>query len=451
MVDLAREHESVLLFAGILVAGLVVLLPSIHLAMTGEISVTELVLLALLAMWVSDLVWYFAGRFVPRDRLENLRFLAPVVRRVKELAPRFERRRAPALFFSRFLYGTRIPTCIACGLGRMQYGPYFSVNLASSSTWLALLFSLVSGVGSTMEQLLDGRGGIGLIPTTLVVLALFVQSLLEAARSRTPHGTRSRGTARRVSVVVPAYNEEAYLGAAISSVRNQAVPAEVVVVENGSTDGTAAIASRRADQLVHTAKPAGYSRARNLGAAVARGDLLVFLDADSRMGPDALEAILSEAEPGSFGTVLGRPDPPCLRYRLFFLLKNLGHRLGLYKGVLGGLFFFDAALYRRIGGFDESMIIDELHDISRLARRAGGSYRLVTSAWAATSMRRFDHVGLWSSFFFWVRLRCRLPVRRGFRAELEAYPAFRRTPVPREPVGRAPTTYRAEATPANEP
>jgi glycosyltransferase involved in cell wall biosynthesis len=234
--------------------------------------------------------------------------------------------------------------------------------------------------------------------------------------------------------VIPACNEEAHLAAAIASIRAQAVPAEVVVVENGSTDATAEIAYELADRVVRTPLPAGYSRARNLGAAAARGDLLVFLDADSRMAPDALAEILAAARRGTFGTVIGRPDPPRPSYRLFFFFKNLWHRLGLYKGVLGGLLYCDAELFRRVGGFDERMVLDELHDFSRRARRAGGGYRLVPRTWAATSMRRFDEIGLWRSFRFWSQLRFRLPASRRFRAELEAYPLFRLPGGPRDAV-----------------
>jgi glycosyltransferase involved in cell wall biosynthesis len=271
------------------------------------------------------------------------------------------------------------------------------------------------------------------------------------------HLARGNEGWRCVSVVIPAFNERAWLGACIRSVRMQGVAAEIVVVENGSTDGTAAIAHLRADRVVRTERPAGYSRARNLGAAVARGDLLVFLDADSRAEAGALETLLSEARPETFGTVLGRPDPPRLRYRLFFLLKNLGHRLGLYRGVLGGLLYCDAGLFRRIGGFDEGLTIDELHDFSRRARRAGGRYRLVAKAWASTSMRRFERVGLWSSFLFWARVRFRAPARGRFRVQLEAYPAFRRdaahraAPAPRSRPSRGPRSLAVRPEPTNEP
>lgn len=221
----------------------------------------------------------------------------------------------------------------------------------------------------------------------------------------------------RVSVVVPASNEEAYLARAIRSVRLQTLgEAEVVVVENGSTDGTLAMARALADEVVRVDRPCGFSHARNLGARAARGEVLVFLDADSWMAPDALERVLDCARPNYFGTVLGRPDEDRLRYRAFFALKNGAHRLRLYRGALGGLLFCHAHLFRRVGGFDTAKEVDEIRDFSVRARRAGGVHRLVTGTWASTSMRRFQRVGMLRALLFWARLRSplgRSPARRG--------------------------------------
>jgi membrane protein DedA with SNARE-associated domain len=406
MVEFIQDNQVLVLFAGILVAGLVVLLPSIQLALQGELGVTQLVVLALLAMAVSDIGWYAAGWLVPRERLRRAKLLAPANAVLDRMSEGFAQTRVRLLFVSRLLYGTRIPTCIACGITRMPLRSFFGINLASAVVWLALLFALAGAVGTTLDHLGGGLSDPRLAPVLLILVALLVQLATRKIRSALD---RPRGypSLIRVSVIIPAFNEQAHLEAAIRSVREQRVPAEVIVVENGSTDGTAAIARRLADGVVQTEAQLGFSRARNLGAALATGDVLVFLDADSRMGPDTLRWILGKAAPMSFGTALGRPDPPKLRYRVFYWTKNLGHILGFYRGALGGLLFYDAGLFRKLGGFDEELVFDELHDLSRRARGAGGRYELVTRAWSTTSMRRFERVGLWSSFLFWVRVRLR--------------------------------------------
>jgi glycosyltransferase involved in cell wall biosynthesis len=298
--------------------------------------------------------------------------------------------------------------------------------------WLGLLFLAASGTASTLEHFTGTAPRTSLVLATLLGLALLLQGGSLALGQRRERRRRAARAALdsppSVSVVIPARNEQGYLEEAIRSVRRQWIPAEVVVVANGCTDGTAAIANRMAERVVEHAEALGFSRSRNLGAAAAGGEWLVFLDADSRMGPGALEAILSRARPGDFGTVLGRPDRWALGYWFFF--KNLWHRLGLYKGALGGLLFCDAELYRRVGGFDEGLGIDEIHVFSQRARASGGRYVLVTDAYAVTSMRRFAATGVWRSFWFWCCLRFRFSSSERFLSWRRDYCAHQHRPLP---------------------
>jgi GT2 family glycosyltransferase len=94
----------------------------------------------------------------------------------------------------------------------------------------------------------------------------------------------------RFSVVIPAFNSAATLARAIESVRAQSWPAhEIIVVDDGSTDATAAVATRFGDAVRLLQQPnSGVSVARNAGAAAATGDWLAFLDADDWYAPDRL-------------------------------------------------------------------------------------------------------------------------------------------------------------------
>ena len=93
-----------------------------------------------------------------------------------------------------------------------------------------------------------------------------------------------------ISVVIPSYNHGHFLGEAIGSVLAQDYPRiEVVVVNDGSTDDTAAVAARF-PEVHYVGQPnRGLAAARNAGLAVCRGELVVFLDADDRLRPTALE------------------------------------------------------------------------------------------------------------------------------------------------------------------
>lgn len=92
-----------------------------------------------------------------------------------------------------------------------------------------------------------------------------------------------------VSVVIPCFNQGHFLEEALASVRGQSRPAaEVIVVDDGSTDATAAVASRFPGVHCVRQPNRGLSSARNRGLAASTGDFVVFLDADDRLRPGAL-------------------------------------------------------------------------------------------------------------------------------------------------------------------
>jgi glycosyltransferase involved in cell wall biosynthesis len=104
-----------------------------------------------------------------------------------------------------------------------------------------------------------------------------------------------------VSVIIPTYNHARFVGEAIGSALEQtSKPTEVIVVDDGSTDGTAAIVDRYRDQIrVVCQENRGVSAARNAGVALATGDLFAFLDADDLWLPTKLERQLArfDADP----------------------------------------------------------------------------------------------------------------------------------------------------------
>jgi glycosyltransferase involved in cell wall biosynthesis len=100
--------------------------------------------------------------------------------------------------------------------------------------------------------------------------------------------TTSAMTPSLVTIVIPCFNYSQYLGRAIESVQAQQYsPFEIVVVDDGSTDNSAAIAETAGVRLIRQAN-SGLGAARNTGLAAARGEFVVFLDADDELLPDAL-------------------------------------------------------------------------------------------------------------------------------------------------------------------
>jgi glycosyltransferase involved in cell wall biosynthesis len=113
-----------------------------------------------------------------------------------------------------------------------------------------------------------------------------------------------------IAVIIPAFNAAPWIAEAIDSVLAQTRPAStVIVVDDGSTDATASVAERYSDAVMLIRQPnAGVSAARNHGAAQAKADGLLFLDADDRLRPNALETLVARAAQGNFGVVYGQTE-----------------------------------------------------------------------------------------------------------------------------------------------
>ena len=180
--------------------------------------------------------------------------------------------------------------------------------------------------------------------------------------------------AATVSVVVPAYNAEPTLAEALASALGQTVPPhEVIVVDDGSTDGTAAVAESFAPGVVLVRQEnAGAGPARNRGVERATGDFFAFLDADDLWEPEKLELQLAafDANPGLevvFGYVREFVSPdldPAAAARLRPRLEPL-------PGHFAGTMVVRRRTFARVGPFPESRALSETLDWILRAREAG--------------------------------------------------------------------------------
>jgi glycosyltransferase involved in cell wall biosynthesis len=109
-----------------------------------------------------------------------------------------------------------------------------------------------------------------------------------------------------ISAIIPAYNAGRYLREAIASIQAQSHSVqEIIVVDDGSTDGTAALAQRIAGVTLLQQTNRGVAEARNAGVQAARGELLAFLDADDEWTPDAMASNFAalSSQPEAHGVI----------------------------------------------------------------------------------------------------------------------------------------------------
>ena len=206
-----------------------------------------------------------------------------------------------------------------------------------------------------------------------------------------------------ISIIIPAHNEEAYLQDTLAALRKQKYPRhEIIVVANGCTDRTEEVARHRCHRLVVLSQKC-LGVARNLGARMARGDLLIFLDADTHLAPGTLRAVAKQfTRRHAAATLRGKPDSGKLAYRLIYALKNFSHRFRLHSGSSGVIICWKEH-FVRLGGFDEGLEVRENSDLIRRLKQFG-SYKCISDVTATTSMRRYERRGVGRIVWLWTKL-----------------------------------------------
>ena len=219
----------------------------------------------------------------------------------------------------------------------------------------------------------------------------------------------------RVSVVLPAFNEEKLLPAALAAVKAAASAFtargwewECVVCDNNSTDGTSAVA-RAAGATVVFEPVNQIGRARDAGARAATGEWLVFIDADStpsaELFADIAERIASGLVLGGGSTVELEPGTP--RYARFVCgLWNLCSRLAGWAA--GSCVWVEAEAFRAAGGFGTEYYAGEEVFLSRrlktLARRSGRRFVILARHPLHTSSRKLKLYTLTEAGRFFFRM-----------------------------------------------
>jgi glycosyltransferase involved in cell wall biosynthesis len=222
----------------------------------------------------------------------------------------------------------------------------------------------------------------------------------------------------KLSIIIPAFNEEKLLPATLDAVRSAAsvfteagVAWECIVCDNNSTDRTAELARERGVTVVF--EPVNQiSRARNAGASVATGDWLLFIDADSRPSRELLADALTVMRDGRFlfagSTVTLDGDLP----------KGTRMAVGGWNGLsrllnwmAGSFVLVETSAFREVDGFSRQFFAGEEVDLSRrlkrLARRRGKRGVILARHPLVTSARRLKLYTAWELGRFFVRATLR--------------------------------------------
>jgi glycosyltransferase involved in cell wall biosynthesis len=234
------------------------------------------------------------------------------------------------------------------------------------------------------------------------------------------------------SIIIPAYNEEELLPATLARVaasmaKVQCLVGEVIVVDNKSTDRTAEVAAGFAAQVV-SEEHRQIARARNAGAAAARGRYLIFVDADTRISPALLRRTLAVLESGRCcggGTMVVFGGKLTLTLRVMAASWHCMSKL--WHWAAGSYVFSRRDAFTDIGGFDERFYASEEIHFSRALNKWGrrnGLKMIILDEPAVTSLRKLQ----WFSWGDLVRLSLRLAVNPWLLCSREGCPLWYERP-----------------------
>ena len=191
----------------------------------------------------------------------------------------------------------------------------------------------------------------------------------------------------KISVIIPALNEEAGIISSLQSVTNQPGDIEVIVVDGGSTDRTRQVAQPYA-RVIQSEQ--GRGAQMNVGAQESRGEVLLFLHADSQLPPDALPQLKRVlGDPQTIGgTFMLRFDSPKFLLRLIAFFTRFRFRYFHYgdQGI-----FVRRAVFELMGGFKRIPLMEDLDFFQRL-HKVGRVVLLKQPV--TTSARRFLKNGI---------------------------------------------------------
>lgn len=205
----------------------------------------------------------------------------------------------------------------------------------------------------------------------------------------------------KFSVIIPAHNEASYLPECLAAIERAArlhsANTEIILVLNRCTDETEQIANRHGVKIIREDRR-NLAAIRNTGARSASGDVLVTVDADSRVSENVFAEIERALESGLYvgGGVIIRPERTSFGIAMTCAFLRI---VAFLTGLSAGVFWCRCGDFSAIGGFNEQLPFAEDVDFAKRlrvhGRKTGRQFTTLQRAYIVTSCRKFDKFGDW--------------------------------------------------------
>lgn len=205
-----------------------------------------------------------------------------------------------------------------------------------------------------------------------------------------------------ISIIIPALNEEKYIESTLKAIKNQEFKGryEIIVADNGSKDKTVKIAKKYADKIVRVNKAAhGPAASRNGGAKVAKGKILVFIDADTSPTNNYLTTVKKIFKDKSVIAATSPVLPD--KYDVKLLIGCITLNEFLLKGsnkfkrsvLIGNNLVCRKDVFDKVRGFNENSVGAEDIEFSLRLSKIKGKIKFMESTFVITSSRRYKKWG----------------------------------------------------------
>jgi len=211
----------------------------------------------------------------------------------------------------------------------------------------------------------------------------------------------------KISVIIPAYNEERSLPRTLESITGALslsdCASEIIVVDNESTDGTRQIAERYGATIVGENEH-NIAQVRNTGATNSTGDILIFIDADTTV-PSSLFRKIHNAmnDENCFGGAVAVDYENLEKPLMRLYLGGWKFWASVFKMAQGATQFCRRSVFEKLGGYDRTIFVGEDVEfywrLSRFAKQHKGHLQFINDPKVVTSSRRFNKMNVWRVLF----------------------------------------------------
>lgn len=193
----------------------------------------------------------------------------------------------------------------------------------------------------------------------------------------------------KLSVIIPAHNEENYLEKTLKSLKANKFPFELVIICDSCSDKTSKIARKYAKKI-YNVDFNNISKTRNFGTKKSKGDFLLFIDADTSVSKNYLSEIYNASKEYDYGCAKWISESKSVLGKLIAWNNN---RYNKQHKTFSGNSFIKKSLFKKVGGFNEKMLKGEDTDLGDRLKKIDTKYVFILNAYYIPSERKYKEKG----------------------------------------------------------